>query len=109
MTTNQRLEEAMTTRDPWIICPACRGDGTHVNPDIDSHGLTASDMESDPDFYENYRSGFYDVPCKVCDRTGKIRESQLKDLEAAAEARQEMAYEMGIYDGSVTDFRYGYS
>ena len=99
----------MPHQDPWIICPACKGDGKHVNPDIDSHGLTESDMDRlGPDFYEDYRSGLYDVFCKVCNRTGKIRKSQLKDLEAAAQARQEMAYEMGVYDGTVTDVRYGF-
>ena len=66
---------------PWIICPACRGDGTCVNPNIDSHGLTAEDFAADPDFGESYASGIYDVTYAGF---GKIRKSRLKELDQAA-------------------------
>jgi len=50
-----------------VVCPTCRGEGSHVNPSIDSHGLTAEDFEQDPDFEEGYREGRYDVACYECD------------------------------------------
>lgn len=49
-----------------IVCPLCNGKGSHVNPSIDSHGLSREDFDDDPDFRENYFSGMYDVPCYRC-------------------------------------------
>lgn len=49
-----------------IVCGRCYGTGKHTNPAIDSHGLTAEDME-DEDFAEGYRSGRFDVVCEACD------------------------------------------
>lgn len=48
------------------VCGTCNGKGSHVNPSIDSNGLTASDFDEDPDFRENYMSGMYDVTCNEC-------------------------------------------
>ena len=48
------------------VCPACRGKGTHVNPSIDSNGISAEAFAEDPDFAEDYFSGVYDVVCYVC-------------------------------------------
>lgn len=48
------------------VCAACRGNGTHVNPSIDSHGISAEEMAEDPDFAESYMRGDYDVTCYVC-------------------------------------------
>jgi len=50
----------------WGICPTCQGNGTHVNPSIDSHGLSSEDFYEDPDFKEDYCSGRYNVPCYEC-------------------------------------------
>jgi hypothetical protein len=50
----------------WGVCPTCRGEGSHVNPSIDSHGLSAEDFYEDPDFAESYHRGDYDVPCHEC-------------------------------------------
>ena len=49
----------------WEVCSVCDGKGKHVNPSIDSNGLTAEDFE-DRDFEEDYFSGVYDVPCSCC-------------------------------------------
>lgn len=49
-----------------IVCERCRGDGKHVNPSIDGHGLSAEDFAEDPDFREAYFSGRYDVCCEEC-------------------------------------------
>lgn len=70
------LSFAVTDGDGWEVmhqvparyevCDTCSGKGTHVNPSIDSNGLTASDFAEDPDLAENYFSGLYDVPCVEC-------------------------------------------
>ena len=48
------------------VCPTCRGNGVHVNPSIDSHGLSAEDFASDPDFSQDYFSGTYNQTCNEC-------------------------------------------
>ena len=57
----------------WEVCHTCGGEGKHVNPDIDSHGLTAEDFYDDPDFAESYRSGVYDVRCYECKGRTTVR------------------------------------
>jgi hypothetical protein len=49
----------------YAVCSVCNGKGTHVNPSIDSNGLSSEDFE-DRDFEEDYFSGIYDVPCNNC-------------------------------------------
>jgi hypothetical protein len=48
------------------VCDVCRGTGSHVNPSIDSHGLSSEDFDEDPDFRADYLSGVYDVTCRSC-------------------------------------------
>lgn len=48
------------------VCDLCRGHGTHVNPSIDSHGLTSEDFDEDPGFREEYFAGAYDQTCNKC-------------------------------------------
>ena len=48
------------------VCDTCDGRGSHVNPSIDSGGLTSDDFYDDPDFEEDYHSGRYDVTCYSC-------------------------------------------
>lgn len=50
----------------WKVCGLCRGEGKHVNPSIDSCGLTSEDFYEDPDFADDYYSGTYDVQCNQC-------------------------------------------
>lgn len=52
----------------FVVCSTCNGDGTHTNPDIDSHGITADEWNRDWSFedQENYMSGFYDIQCYNC-------------------------------------------
>lgn len=51
----------------YEVCGRCRGSGTHVNPAIDGHGISASDeCWDDDDFREGYMSGRYDVICETC-------------------------------------------
>lgn len=50
------------------VCPRCRGEGTHVNPNIDGNGITADEWwnEWDDESREMYISGGYDVVCEEC-------------------------------------------
>jgi hypothetical protein len=59
-------EIALVLPAKFEVCPTCEGKGTHVNPSIDGHGLTAEDFADDPDFEEAYFRGDYDVQCRRC-------------------------------------------
>lgn len=59
-------EEEFNVPIIFEVCPTCDGRGTHVNPSIDAHGLTADDFYEDPDFAEEYFRGHYDVSCYEC-------------------------------------------
>ena len=48
------------------VCGTCDGKGSHVNPGIDSNGITSDEMWQDPEFAEDYFRGVYDVPCYEC-------------------------------------------
>lgn len=51
----------------YEVCPTCHGAGKHVNPSIDSNGITQSEMEElGEEFREGYWSGTYDVTCNEC-------------------------------------------
>lgn len=58
----------ITTRFPakFEVCHRCGGTGTHVNPNVDGHGITAEEFSEDPDFKEAYFGGVYDVRCEDC-------------------------------------------
>jgi len=53
----------------FVVCPTCRGKGSHVNPSIDAHGISAEEWDRDwgEEEREMYLSGGYDVPCYECD------------------------------------------
>lgn len=49
------------------VCPRCKGNGTHMNPSIDGHGISGDDpCWDDDDFRSMYFGGGYDVPCEEC-------------------------------------------
>ncbi len=52
----------------FSVCPKCEGNGTHVNPSVDGHGITAEEWERewDEESRENYFNGVYDVTCYEC-------------------------------------------
>lgn len=55
-----------TFRAKNIVCPRCGGKGTHVNPSVDSHGVTKEEFDENPEFEEAYYAGVYDVVCEKC-------------------------------------------
>jgi len=62
------------------VCGRCRGNGRHVNPSIDSHGITEEEWNGpdwDDDSRHTYMSGGYDVTCESCD--GKRVEPVIDD------------------------------
>ena len=89
---------------PWVICSLCQGNGSHVNPAIDAGGLGAEDF-SDDDFREAYMAGVYDVPCVRCGGSGKIREDDLRRLEAEAIERARERRESAREDGDWEAYR----
>lgn len=48
------------------VCHRCVGEGKHVNPNVDGHGISRDEFDEDPDFKEDYFSGVYDVQCHEC-------------------------------------------
>jgi hypothetical protein len=50
------------------VCGRCCGQGSHVNPNVDGHGITSSEWEQEwsEDEKESYLSGRYDVTCYEC-------------------------------------------
>lgn len=50
----------------YEVCGTCNGKGSHVNPSIDSNGLSREDFDENPGFEEDYFSGMYDVSCNEC-------------------------------------------
>ena len=99
----------MSQKEKLILCPVCSGHGTTVNPDIDSHGLSAEDFREDPDFAEDYFSGTYDIQCQACLGKRVVTAQRLEELEQAAEDRRLRAAENGDWESYSTayDYRYG--
>lgn len=71
----------MTKKTMWAICQACAGEGRVENPAF-SNGFTShewADMQADHDdrdgtsAADRYLAGAYDVPCRECESSGKVR------------------------------------
>lgn len=70
------------------VCSTCNGKGSHVNPSIDSHGLTSEDFYEDPDFAEDYFSGVYDVACYECGGKNVTPEIDSEEIEKRGTEQQ---------------------
>jgi len=56
----------------FSICSVCEGHGKYVDPNIDRHGITSSELEEmEQEELDAYFGGSYDVDCKACKGTGK--------------------------------------
>lgn len=66
----------------FVVCSTCNGTGTHVNPSIDAHGITAEEWDRDWDYEdrEAYMRGMYDVPCYECQGERVVPEIKTKDI-----------------------------
>jgi len=73
----------------YEACSLCGGKGRHVNPAIDSEGISMEDFHRDPDFASDYMSGVYDVACYRC--KGRRVEAVLD--ERALKAQDPKLYE----------------
>lgn len=62
----------------YEVCLTCEGKGSHVNPSIDAHGISAEEFYEDPEFEESYFRGDYDVRCYAC---GGLRVVPVPDVE----------------------------
>lgn len=80
------------------VCPTCNGKGKHVNPSIDSGGISQDQFDEDPDFAEGYHSGDYDVTCYGCD--GKRVVAICLD-EAVKKALDQVAATIAAHDAYV--------
>lgn len=49
-----------------IVCTSCDGKGSYVNPNIDRNGIDPDDFDLDPEFFEEYRGGVFDIQCAHC-------------------------------------------
>lgn len=77
----------------WEICDRCRGNGTHVNPSIDGHGITMEEWNGpdwDDESREMYMSGGYDVRCEAGCVDGKVLEIDMAQLDDDTRKRVEV-------------------
>ena len=58
--------EDLTLHCHYEVCGTCHGKGHHVNPSIDSHGISSDEFYEDPDFAESYFRGDYNQTCVEC-------------------------------------------
>lgn len=66
---DEDCEEETELPAKYEVCPTCLGKGTHVNPNIDGHGISQEEWEHewDEESKEMYLYGGYDVQCRKCD------------------------------------------
>lgn len=80
-----------------IVCPCCHGKGVHDHPAF-SNGISQDEFDEDPDFFEAYMEGRYDVPCEECNGNNVVdsvdTESLSEELKAEWEAHAQGAYDM---------------
>ena len=73
----------------WEICGVCSGEGKVVNPSIDAGGINPEVFADDPDFYEDYMSGRFDIPCNYCGGSGKVK---VLDVDKLSDEEREDYY-----------------
>jgi hypothetical protein len=68
-------DEIVYLKTNKIVCPRCHGEGTHINPSIDGHGISGDDeCWDDEDFRRMYFGGGYDVVCERCNGANVVDE-----------------------------------
>jgi hypothetical protein len=77
----------------FVVCGLCNGKGRHVNPGIDSEGITGSEMEElGSEFEETYFSGGFDVDCYRCN--SKRVEPEIDEEEVNRSEELKKNYEL---------------
>jgi RecJ-like exonuclease len=66
--TINKDEEEIKIPARYEVCSVCEGKGSHVNPSVDSNGITADEWyrEWNHESREDYLGGLYDVECFEC-------------------------------------------
>ena len=100
---NGNIKERISVFCRFEVCPTCEGKGSHVNPSIDSHGITGEEWDRDWSYEdrENYMTGFYDVDCYECHGKRVVpvpdenhnRSGLLRDISKLQEAKVSLAHE----------------
>ena len=90
----------------YEVCSRCRGEGKHVNPSIDGHGISPEEFAEDPDFEEAYFRGDYDVTCGECKgmRVVLVEDPDLFNAEQKANwAKLEAQWEQEAADARLSE------
>lgn len=105
-------DEELETEVPakYEVCGRCNGKGTHINPNVDGHGISQEEFDEDPDFKENYFGGVYDVACHECDGANVV---PVFDYDHMTDEQKELAedHERGEYQDRrerESEERFGY-
>jgi len=73
---DEEVEEEVALPTKYEVCGRCEGKGTHVNPNIDGHGISQEEWDGpnwDQEEQEAYMSGRYDVSCYECHGTRVVK------------------------------------
>ena len=98
-------DEEVEIPSRFEVCDRCAGRGTHVNPNIDGHGITADEWwgpDWDDESREMYLSGGYDVTCQECDGARVVL---VPDLERLEREDPELLKQYLTYARSIADLR----
>lgn len=68
------------------VCGTCEGRGSHVDPSIDSNGISQEKFDQDPDFEESYFAGNYDMQCVECKGLRVVPVVNLEACDATQQA-----------------------
>lgn len=92
--TDDGDEESLSGPCKYEVCPTCHGNGKHVNPSIDAHGLSREAFAEDPRFELDYFSGTYDVTCYGCGGKRVVPVPRKTEHKALVEerVREELEY-----------------
>lgn len=90
----------------WAICPECSGAGTELRGGLKGAVFSAEDLAEDPEFFDDYFSGAYDVACSKCHGRTSVLEVDVASCTFAQmriaarhrrEARREARYRYEAY------------
>lgn len=85
------FDEEIEVPARWEICQTCRGNGTHVNRNIDGNGITSEQWDEwDDEEREGYFAGRYDVKCEDGCHDGKV---QVVDYESCTSEQKKQVDE----------------